>query len=440
MNITFVIEFYLPIILGGKQTYVQALSRELCHMGHKVTISTLQCRNLPSLEKSNEAIICRLESLFQKIPSRAEQPIPPMKDLLVTEAFKETFRKERPDIVHAHDWMVYSILPLKKEYNIPFVLSFHGYDFLCPNVLFVRGKKTCERPLASECLSCGVEKYKLPLAKLLPVYCALRMNKPNMKKIDKFIASHSFQKQIYSKYLGLKDQDICVIPQPVDVNSFCPGARTADEIREYEKKLRVESGAIKIVHVSRLWWDKMDVILNLIRATPSIVKEFPDVQVLLVGEGECLDYVYQLARAVNKQLNRMAIIVTGGIKAEDMPKIMRLADVVIGVGRVPLEAMACGKPVIVAGTIVGSSGGNYGGIVTPENVTELQAHNFSGRNSSVGTSPRKIAEDCTRLLADRKYMSYLGSFGRKYIEKEFDAKRIARRIEDVYYEVIESRE
>jgi glycosyltransferase involved in cell wall biosynthesis len=366
--------------------------------------------------------------------------MPPMKDFLVTKAFKETFRKERPDIIHAHDWMVYSILPLKKKYNIPFVLSFHGYDFLCPNVLFVRERKTCERPLTTQCLSCGVEKYKLPLAKLLPVYCALRMNRSNVKKIDKFIASHSFQKQIYLKYLGLKDQDICVIPQPVDVDSFCPSARTADEIREYEKKLRFESGAIKIVHVSRLWWDKMDAILNMIRATPSVIKEFPDAQVLLVGEGECLDYVYQLARGVNKQLNKTAIIVTGGIEAGDMPKIMRLADVVIGVGRVPLEAMACGKPVIVAGTIVGPLGGNYGGIVTPKNVAELQAHNFSGRNSSVVTSPRKMADDCTGLLANRKHMSSLGSFGIKYIKKEYDSKRIARRIEGVYHEVIECRE
>jgi glycosyltransferase involved in cell wall biosynthesis len=415
-------------MIGGKETYVQTLSRELHQRGHKVTVCTIWEKGLPDLEKTNGMSIYGFRSLFQKIPSQAGRREPPCKDWLVTNAMKTIIREEEPDVVHAHDWILYSILPLKKKFAIPLVVTLHDFGFICPNMIPVnRGK----------------ESYKLPVAKLvertLALYYAFRLNKGKLSQVDKFIATNLFQKSRYSKYLGLKDDDIVVIPNPIDTEEFSPSTYRGELVRGYAKKLGADIDSNKIVVASRLLPGKMDAVLSVIGATPSIVKEFPNAQVLLVGQGEGLNYVYKLARIVNQRLNKTAIIVTRGIKVREMPKIIGLADIVVGVGRVSLEGMASGKPVIVAGSIVGTSGGNYGGIVTRDNVAELSAHNFSGRNSSIRIDPKKVAEACIRLLDDRKYRLRLGSFGRNYIKKEHDVKKIAKRVEAIYHDVIESK-
>ena len=57
----------------------------------------------------------------------------------------------------------------------------------------------------------------------------------------------------------------------------------------------------------------------------------------------------------------------------DMAPVYQSADLVIGMSRVVLEAMACGKPCIVAGPE-----GDFG-LVHPENADELEKRNFISR-------------------------------------------------------------
>ena len=435
MNIMLPMGSYLPNI-GGEETYLQSLSTELYRRGHKVTICTMHKKGLPDYESMDGVDVFRFESLLQKVPSREGKPHPPCTDPLVAKSLKIIFDRTKPDVINAHDWMLFSILSHRKSFNVPLVVTLHNYSHICPNGLFERNRKTCDSPFAMHCIGCDNDLYKLSVMKSLVVYAFLKMNRMHLKKVNKFIATHPFQKRIYLQWFGLNDEDIIVVPNPIDLDKFRRIDVSDEALALYSKKWGLEMGSNKIVHVGRLWWDKIEIITSIINAAPAIVAEFPDTQILIVGGGDCFDYVCKLAERVNRLLNKKAVVVTGSIANSEIVQIMNLADIVIGVGRVVLEAMSCGKPAIVAGSVPGPFGGNYSGTLTPDNIVNISAHNFTGRDSIVRVSSSEVAKDCINLLANKKYRSYLGRFGREYTEREHDIRKIAQRVESVYFDAI----
>lgn len=58
-------------------------------------------------------------------------------------------RNNKPDIVHIHNLYPFispSFLPrIKKEFNIPIVMTVHNYRLLCPNGLFFQNEQICEK-------------------------------------------------------------------------------------------------------------------------------------------------------------------------------------------------------------------------------------------------------------------------------------------------------
>lgn len=443
MNIMLLVDQYPPVSMGGGETHVKSLAKSLHERGHKVIVFTLAGNRMPNFEKNTGISIFRFEGLFQRASFLFRNPAikrhPPIRDPLIVKKLKMIIEKEKPEILHAHlsrGWIVYSVLPLREKFGIPIVVTLHNYGLMCPIMTLTKDGEQCQSVLTNKCVSCGA-RAQLSAAKSLLVYLFLRLNKSRLKQVDKFVAISPYQRRVYSKYLGLNETDIAVIPNSVDVQKFSSTKYNSENTRrEFEKKLGVHHDTNKIIHISRLAHEKLNSIEGIVNATPKIAKKFPHTQVLIVGNGEYFDRVARLARKVNQRLKKQAIIMTGSVKDDDMPKIMSLADIVIGVGRVALEAMACGKPVVIAGTLVGPFGGNYAGIVTKSNVDELRAHNFSGRNSFEKTTPDKIVEDCIGLLEDAEYRLSLGSFGREYVEQEHDIRIVVRKVEAVYLDVI----
>ena len=234
--------------------------------------------------------------------------------------------------------------------------------------------------------------------------------------------------------IGIDERKIAVIPNAVDLNKF--HSVNAEELCLYEKDMNIDSKSKKIVCISRLSPEKLNPIVSAINAMPKVIHEIPDTKMIIVGNGSSFDYVKDLAKRINRQLNRDAIIVTGALDSNYMHIIMNLADVVIGAGQIPVEAMACGKPTIVAGHIIGPFGGNFGGIATKENIDDLKDHNFSGRNSMVKMNPDKIAEAVIKLLVNDNYRQSIGEFGRKFVENERDIHKIVRQLEMIYHNLL----
>lgn len=226
MKILMVSEFYPPVI-GGMERHVQSLSQGLAQRGHEVVVCTMGYRDLPNYEEEAGVKIHRLEGFFQRIPLLFKDPAmryhPPVRDWSLIRQLGPILEAENSDIVHTHGRILYSALALKKRFDIPIVATLHTYALFCPNTSLMRGNAICDKPFTRDCIACGKDMYGMP--KSLFAYYGTRMNKGNLKSVDRFIAVSSFVKQVHAKHLGLSDKDIVMIP-----NFYSPEVESGKEI------------------------------------------------------------------------------------------------------------------------------------------------------------------------------------------------------------------
>ena len=68
--------------------------------------------------------------------------------------------RERPDVVHGHDWLARSALPLRRPAGRALVMSLHYYTLSCPKkTLLFRDGTLCSGPGPRKCLGCAGEHY-----------------------------------------------------------------------------------------------------------------------------------------------------------------------------------------------------------------------------------------------------------------------------------------
>ena len=135
MRILMLTQFYLPF-LGGEELLVQNLSRELAYLrGHDVAIVTLEHPAAPAFEVEGDVRIYRLSGTMQRLPflysdtgRRFAPPFPDPRADLGPEGHRGPRAAE---IVHAHNWLVHSFLPLKAWSGARLVLSLHDNSLQC---------------------------------------------------------------------------------------------------------------------------------------------------------------------------------------------------------------------------------------------------------------------------------------------------------------------
>jgi len=217
MNILMISDFYPPF-MGGMYRHVQLLSRGLVKRGHKVTVCTVGNKYLNGFEEDRGVKVIRFEGFFQRIPflfedTKRKRP-PPMRDFLITKKLEKIIKKERPDVLHAHGWILYSAVSMREKWKIPLVTTLHDYGFICPKVILLKENRICETPFTRKCVICTKDWYG-PV-KSLGAYCGVKLNRKRLKCVDKFIAVSKYVKEIYSRLLDLNNKDIIVIPNFYD--------------------------------------------------------------------------------------------------------------------------------------------------------------------------------------------------------------------------------
>jgi len=204
-------DFYPPII-GGVERHVQSLAMELCQRGHQVAVFTT---GHPTPAKDEQGVkVYRQEGIFQKTPlsntGLKKKWLPPTQDWLLTRKLARIIERENPDIIHAHGWLLYSALPLKKKNKIPIVTTLHGYGSICPRWTLLRKNSVCDQPSLKNCFQC-MRDYsgiiKPPVA-----YYFIKANKKRLKSVDRFVAVSSFVREAHIKHLRLGAADIITIP------------------------------------------------------------------------------------------------------------------------------------------------------------------------------------------------------------------------------------
>lgn len=204
---------------------------------------------------------------------------------------------------------------------------------------------------------------------------------------------------------------VTVIPIGIDI----PAPLSIDRRRQLLAEQRLDGAAPIIVSVGRLVSRKGH--MYLIRALPEVIRRYPDVQVVLVGDGEERATLEREAQALG-----VADRVTFAGARSDAVDLMALADFTAlpsleeEFGIVITESFSCGKPVVAT---------TVGGI--PEHVRSMENGILVPPRDS-----RALAEAIIFLLDHPNMVRQFGDCARRMVEQQYTRQRFLERTEAVY--------
>ena len=191
MRVLLVAQWFPPII-GGEEAHVHRLGRALVERGHDVSVATLMQTGLEPSEVVDGIRVHRLRGSLQRFdrlfrdPSRKSAA--PFPDPELTAGLRRVVSEERPDVVHAHNWLVHSYLPIKRASAAPLVLTLHDFSLVCARKDFRQlGRRNCSGPALAKCLRCAAQLYG-PAAAIPTVGGVFTMAAWERAAVDQFIA------------------------------------------------------------------------------------------------------------------------------------------------------------------------------------------------------------------------------------------------------------
>lgn len=161
MNVLLLAQFYPPMI-GGEERHVQSLAQALAGRGHRVTVGTLRQQGARHSGWDGAVRVERIPGTVQRLGSLFQSTrrlAPPFPDPETSIAIGRLVSRTRPDVVHAHNWLVYSYLPAALRRERPLVLSLHDYGLICAKKTLVYGDQQCTGPGLTKCLGCSARHY-----------------------------------------------------------------------------------------------------------------------------------------------------------------------------------------------------------------------------------------------------------------------------------------
>jgi len=245
---------------------------------------------------------------------------------------------------------------------------------------------------------------------------------------EKTIAVSSDIRDHLIRHFGVPPENIVLIPNGVDTETFSPSAPAGDFLRE----LGLSRDQQKIVYVSRLDRALAPVAMELIKACESMGEEFPRLKLIVVGDGEKFGEVRAGADGANGRAGRELVRLLGA--RTDVNRIMAAGDLVVGASRVALEAMACARNVVLAG------GEGFAGLIGESSLGLLEKDNFTGRLFKTGTSAEKLEASIREFFAlSSSQRNRAGSFLRRYVIANHSSKIMAGETAAVYESVLAGR-
>jgi glycosyltransferase involved in cell wall biosynthesis len=166
MRILMLAQFYPPII-GGEERHVRNLSAALVARGHDVAVATLWHEGMAEIEIDDGGVrIYRIRGTLQRVEGlfseTGRKHAPPFPDPELMWALRGVIKREQPDIVHAHNWMVHSFQPIKRWSGAALVMTLHDYSLACAQKrLMYKDVTLCSGPEVKKCLTCATAHYGL---------------------------------------------------------------------------------------------------------------------------------------------------------------------------------------------------------------------------------------------------------------------------------------
>jgi len=158
LRILLLSQFYPPDI-GGIEVHVQALARGLIVRGHTVAVATIATLAEGPGERLDEGVrIVSLRGAVQRIGplfTTERRHAIPLPDPQLVHGLRRLSAEFCPDIVHAHNWIGRSFVPLKRAIGVPYLVSLHDSTRICAQArMWYRDTELCTGPSLERCLSC----------------------------------------------------------------------------------------------------------------------------------------------------------------------------------------------------------------------------------------------------------------------------------------------
>ena len=176
-----------------------------------------------------------------------------------------------------------------------------------------------------------------------------KLNVKGLKKAEKIITISEFSKDDISKYIKYPDEKIEVIPPAVDHNLYYQNRN-----KKALKKYRIKEDEKVILYVGAE--DPRKNIHFLINAFSKLRNRIPQVKLLKVGMPNDIGVRGKLLKHIESLNLQKDVIFTGYVLESELAEIYNAVDLFVfpslyeGFGMPPLEAMACGTPVITSNT------------------------------------------------------------------------------------------
>jgi len=158
MRILMLTQFYPPII-GGEERHVVSLSEALVARGHEVAVATMPHPQRALFDMIKGVEVHSLHGLLQrssKLFKENERPhAPPFPDPEFALRLNSLIEKFKPDIVHSHNWLLHSFLPLKLLTRLGLVSTLHDYSLVCVKKTLRRNDEHCDGPQIGKCMPCA---------------------------------------------------------------------------------------------------------------------------------------------------------------------------------------------------------------------------------------------------------------------------------------------
>ncbi|MFL6056834.1 MAG: glycosyltransferase [Actinoallomurus sp.] len=393
MNIDMVSEHASPLAMlggadaGGQNVHVGALAVALAERGHEVVVHTRRDHaDLPDSVPFAPGVT------VEHVPAGPARPIP-KDDLLpyMTDFGAHLARRwlsRTPDIVHAHFWMSgLAALTGAREHGVPVVQTFHALG-------------SVKRRLQKEADTSPPGR--------------VRLEGRVGREATAVVATCTDEVRELSAY-GVPTDHVFVVPCGVDTGLFRPEGPVAER----------GGDRLRILTIGRLVPRKgVDTLIEAIGAVP-------DAELLVAGgpersalhrdpEGRRLPALAHERGIADR------VVFLGRVAHEEIPPLIRSADVVVSVpwyepfGIVPIEAMACGVPVVASAV-----GGHLDTVV--DGVTGLHVP---------PRRPDELAASLRRLLGEPDLRRSLGRAAAEHAHSRYPWDRVAAETEAVYERVI----
>src|SRR6202044_3606498 len=95
-------------------------------------------------------------------------------------------RQKDPHVVHAHSWILHSLLPLLPTSRARLVVTMHDYGMVCAKTTLVHKGTVCTGPDFAKCVACASGQYGVGRATALTT--GLTVMRRWHRRVDRYIA------------------------------------------------------------------------------------------------------------------------------------------------------------------------------------------------------------------------------------------------------------